>query len=123
MDKVKVYVYGSLKRGEKAHSMLADSEYLGITIVPDVALCILPGHLFPGAKAVKGCKLECETYLVSKDIAAELDVFEGLETGLYYRHEYDGGYLYLSGKRALVVEQAEPNKVAFWTYENELQYR
>ena len=78
-----LFAYGTLKRGQRAHDLLAAATFLGeATTEPRWALVPLgwyPG-LVPGTLAVEG-----ELYDVPDSLWPELDRFEGVASGLYER--------------------------------------
>lgn len=131
MEEIKIYVYGTLKKGERAHYLLEGAKFIGITVVPDIALCVFSHATFPGAMLKEGCQLECETYLVSSDKLAQLDIYEGVSSGLYSHYKYDNGIIYLYNQHYVsqpprlshISQVAEPGKVAVWSSKTGLSYR
>ena len=80
---MRLFVYGTLKRGERAHERLAGATYLGVVRTqPEYALVALgwyPG-LVAGTQSVVG-----ELYDAPDTLLPALDAFESVETGLYER--------------------------------------
>ena len=75
MTRVRLFVYGSLRRGERHHDELADAEFLGAcATLPSYRVVEVAGYpaLVPGTVAVGG-----ELYSVPSSLVAALDAFEG----------------------------------------------
>ncbi len=84
---MRVFVYGSLKRGLKLHPLLADSHFLGTAVTrPHYRIFSLgeyPGLVeWPDGLAVCG-----ELYEVNARTLQQLDQAEGTDEGLYARRE------------------------------------
>ncbi len=75
-DRVRLFVYGTLMRGEPNSQVLAGSSYVGAAATTAayrlVALSGYPGLLAGGQTSVKG-----ELYLVDQQVLAALDGVEG----------------------------------------------
>jgi gamma-glutamylcyclotransferase (GGCT)/AIG2-like uncharacterized protein YtfP len=72
---VRLFVYGSLRRGERHHDELAGASLLGaIVTAPSYRVVDVAGYpaLVPGSAAVSG-----ELYAVPPSLLAGLDAFEG----------------------------------------------
>ena len=85
MENFKIlFVYGTLKSDCRGHYMLAQSKYLGRAFsAPDYELW--GGFTYPALIHAKGSgtTVEGELYLVDKETVAALDIYEGVEYGLY----------------------------------------
>lgn len=80
--KTNVFVYGTLMRGERAHSYLSNATFLGEYRLQDYALYNL--GWFPGIRPKKGSVVYGEVYSVETDMIPEMDRYEG-EGSLYHR--------------------------------------
>jgi len=86
-----VFVYGTLKRGQCLHHVLADQEFLGqAQTKPEYVLVSLgdfPGLVGPDAFAgeVTGVSIEGELYRVDRECLIELDRVECVSQGMYER--------------------------------------
>ena len=84
MEMTRVFVYGSLRRGQGNHKVIAGAAYLGTArTVQEFTLYDLgpfPALVPDGRTAVMG-----EVYEVDEALLARLDRFEGCP-GLYQRH-------------------------------------
>ncbi len=95
-----LFVYGTLKKGERAHIFLKNAQFLGRACVSGFELYDLGEY--PGAKRGKGV-VKGEVYLVEEDLLKLLDEYE--EEGIEY-------------KRILVeAEMEDGRKVRAWFYE------
>lgn len=88
MNRTRLFVYGTLKRGFGSHSLLDGAEYLG-------SCSTGPGHFlldcgnFPGMVRLAGQKaVQGELYAVDPATLAHLDEHEGVPT-LYTRELID----------------------------------
>ena len=77
-----VFVYGTLMRGEGAHSYLAKAEFIGEYRLPDYAIYDL--GWYPGIRPKTGCCVYGEVYAVDNRMLQEMDRYEG-EGSLYHR--------------------------------------
>lgn len=77
-----VFVYGTLMRGERAHHMLAGSEFGGCWQLKDYAMYHLGSY--PGIQPCEGETVYGELYFVSSDMIARMDEYE-VEGDLYRR--------------------------------------
>jgi gamma-glutamylcyclotransferase (GGCT)/AIG2-like uncharacterized protein YtfP len=70
---MKIFVYGTLLRGESNHHFLQDAEFLGIDRLANAQLFDLGSYpmILPGVGIVQG-----EIYLVTETILVELDILE-----------------------------------------------
>ena len=82
MNGTKVFVYGTLMRGERAHSYLSKAEFVGEYRLSDYAIYNL--GLYPGIRPKKGCVVYGEVYAVDDRMLRDMDRYEG-EGSLYYR--------------------------------------
>ena len=72
----RVFVYGSLRRGGRAHALLAEGRFLGVTeSVPGYTMLDLGAYpaLVPGEDAIVG-----ELYEASPGLIRRLDAYEGV---------------------------------------------
>lgn len=106
-----IFVYGTLMRGERAHSYLADAGFIGEYCLKDYALYNL--GWFPGIRPKKGSNVFGEVYEISADKLPGMDAYEG-EGHLYHRTpvvvENDNGridvqaYVYAHEIRSGIIE-------------------
>lgn len=82
MNGTNVFVYGTLMRGGRAHSFLADAEYVGKFCLRDYAIYNL--GRYPGIRPKKGSVVYGEVYSVDDGMLREMDRYEG-EGSLYHR--------------------------------------
>lgn len=78
-----VFVYGTLRKGESAHHLLADSDYCGVFALENCAMFDLGN--FPGIKRRTGEHVIGEVYFTNKETLEKLDAYEG-EGTLYKRN-------------------------------------
>ena len=83
-----VGVYGTLKKGQSNHHILADARFVGRCRLNQITLYDLGPY--PGAKLSPGNGIDVEAYEVTREIFARLDELEGYnveapESGLYDR--------------------------------------
>ena len=83
-EKYSVFVYGTLMRGERAHSFLEGAEFIGEFVLEGYAVYDL--GRYPGIRELPGCRTYGEVYGVSKDMLREMDLYEE-EGSLYHRRE------------------------------------
>lgn len=81
-EKYNVFVYGTLMRGERAHSFLSGAKYLGEFCLKDFAMYNL--GWFPGIRPSSGDTVFGEVYQVDSDMIQRMDHYEG-EGTLYRR--------------------------------------
>jgi len=90
MNKIKVAVYGSLRKGQGNHRILEGSKLLGEQRLPDFEMFSLGG--FPGIRKGESSILT-EVYEVSGSTLEQLDTLEGFRQGsqnnFYNREEVD----------------------------------
>jgi len=75
MTSVRLFVYGTLRRGQPNHRLLEDAPPLGSTLTePRFEIIECEGYpaLVPGALAIEG-----ELYEIGEPLLARLDAFEG----------------------------------------------
>ena len=88
-----VFVYGTLKRGQCLHHVLADQEFLGQAQTKPVYVMVslgdFPGLVLPQAFSgeVAGQSIEGELYRVDRDCLVELDRVECVGENMYQRHQ------------------------------------
>ena len=82
MSGTNVFVYGTLMRGERAHSFLSDAEYIGEFCLHDYAIYNL--GWYPGIRQKKGSVVYGEVYAADDGMLREMDRYEG-EGSLYHR--------------------------------------
>lgn len=83
-DRVNLFVYGTLMKGQNANPLLGDCEYKGKYILKDHAMFNL--GVYPGIAARKGDSVVGEVYSINPDNITALDRYEG-EGQLYTRKE------------------------------------
>lgn len=81
-DTHNIFVYGTLMRGERAHSYLANAEFVGEYCLKDYALYNL--SWYPGIRPKTGSSVFGEVYEIDADLLPEMDRYEG-EGDLYHR--------------------------------------
>ena len=81
-DRFVVFVYGTLMRGERAHSFLNGARFLGEYTLADYALYNL--GWYPGIRQKAGSRVFGEAYEVDAAMLKEMDRYEG-EASLYHR--------------------------------------
>ena len=77
---IRVFVYGTLKRGYGNHYALETAEFLGECEVGDGDLTMIDMGWYPGvvqSKAVEGGKVKGEVFLVDEPTLHVLDLIEG----------------------------------------------
>ena len=79
MGKAILFVYGTLKRGQRNHRLLADQQYLG-EAATEPRYRVFDLGPYPGlvADAANGLAVRGELWAVSECCLAELDDFEGV---------------------------------------------
>ena len=77
-----VFVYGTLMRGERAHSYLSKAEFVGEYRLSDYAIYNL--GWYPGIRPKAGSVVYGEVYAVDDRMLKEMDRYEG-EGSLYHR--------------------------------------
>jgi gamma-glutamylcyclotransferase (GGCT)/AIG2-like uncharacterized protein YtfP len=90
MQTVKVFVYGTLKQGFRAHHMLEpEGKLLGATKVPGVLISC--GH-YPGLVPDRLCEVHGEVWEIPETKVTGLDFYEGVARGLFTRHTIPGPF-------------------------------
>ena len=84
----RVAVYGTLKQGERNHSLLRDAEFVGVGQLDNIVLYDLGPY--PGARLEPSRGVEIEVYGVTASQFDRLDDLEGINPrarfqGLYHR--------------------------------------
>ena len=77
-----IFVYGTLMRGERADSYLADAGFIGEYCLKDYALYDL--GWYPGIRPKKGSCVFGEVYEIDAGMLRRMDAYEG-EGHLYHR--------------------------------------
>lgn len=104
-EKFAVFVYGTLMRGERAHSFLSGAKFIGEYRLDDYAMYNL--GWFPGISPSKGDCVFGEVYEVDLETLQEMDVYEG-EGHLYHR------------TRVVVQNETGMNDVFVYVYAQEI---
>jgi gamma-glutamylaminecyclotransferase len=79
-SKTILFVYGTLKRGERNHRLIADQEFLGEALTePRYRVIDLGPHPGLVVDEANGLAVRGELYAVSDTSLAKLDAFEGAE--------------------------------------------
>lgn len=105
MNTTKIFVYGTLMRGEAANYMLDEAKYLGKYRLADYAMYRVQS--FPGIVAQKGESVVGEVYEVSKSILIAMDHYE-CEGSLYLR------------KEVVVANENETHRTYVYVYNREV---
>ena len=83
---MRLFIYGTLKRGGSNHTLLAGQQFFGIArTVPGFTLYSLGGYPGMVAKADDCEGVAGEVWLVDMACLSRLDALEGLAEGLYRR--------------------------------------
>lgn len=86
MSKTLLFVYGTLKRGMKSHSLLAGQEFLGeATTMPLYRLYTFGWHPGMVLDDDDGLDVKGELYAVDEATLAKLDEYEGVADDWYVR--------------------------------------
>ena len=93
-----IFVYGTLKKGERAHSYLEKAYYIGEGEIE--GFCLYDLGEYPGIKRCNG-KVKGEVYLVDENTLKILDEYEGKD---YKRIEVE-------------VKMKNGRKIKAWCYE------
>ena len=87
-----VFVYGTLKRGERNHHVLAAAQYLGAVVTAEARFTLCeyasvssPGRLAPSVEAGGTHRIAGELYAVDADLLARLDRLE--RVGVDYQRQ------------------------------------
>jgi len=78
----RIFVYGTLMRGERAQAYLANAKFVGEYRLKDYALYNL--GRYPGIRPMAGGTVYGEVYEITADMLPEMDRYEG-EGSLYHR--------------------------------------
>jgi gamma-glutamylcyclotransferase (GGCT)/AIG2-like uncharacterized protein YtfP len=99
--KVPVFVYGTLKKGERAYSKLKGSKLIAMAELQPEYKLLNCGRYPALVKANNGTnEVPGEIYEVAKDVLQELHDYEGVSSGLFY-------FDYLSLGKIEIVDQPE----------------
>ena len=79
-----IFVYGSLKRGMKAHFFLEDSTFVGTALTFEKYLLTSTRYPFL-SKAKQLCHVKGEVYEIDQELLERLDQYEGAPD--YYQRE------------------------------------
>lgn len=86
MSKTTLFVYGTLKRGQKGHHLVASQEFLGeATTMPLYRLYGLGWHPGMVLDTENGLEIKGELWAVDDETLAKLDEYEGLAEAFYTR--------------------------------------
>lgn len=101
--KVPVFVYGTLKKGERAYGRLKGSKLIAMADLQPEYKLLNCGRYPALVKAKNGTnEVSGEIYEVTKDVLQELHDYEGVSSGLFY-------FDYLSLNKIEIVNQPESN--------------
>lgn len=101
--KVPVFVYGTLKKGERAYSKLKGSKLIAMAELQSEYKLINCGRYPALIKAKNGTNaVPGEIYEVSKEVLQNIHDYEGVSSGLFY-------FDYLSLGEIEIVNQPESN--------------
>ena len=85
---MKVFVYGTLRRGEPNHYLLESAKYIGTTKTPEGLFVLHDLGPFPAAEPVDvvwSPSIVGEVYEVDDETLKKLDTLEGVDSGFYRR--------------------------------------
>lgn len=113
-NKIKVAVYGSLRKGLHNHSYLKNAKYIGSYYsLPEYTLYSLGSY--PGLKLNGSTSVMFEVYEVTQDEAKDIDSLEGVDYELYVKQSVTTPYgkccLYIYNKN---VDNKEVVKHGNW---------
>lgn len=81
-----IFVYGSLKRGQRLHDVLLGQQFLGLAeTLPDYALFDCGEYPALVKVSTNGDSVKGELYRVEPNCLQNLDLIEGVDQGLYSR--------------------------------------
>lgn len=108
---MKVFVYGTLKNGNRLHGALSSSEYMGAAITKHPAYDMYHGGGFPyvlnGEHRIKG-----EVYEISPETLAKLDRIEGVPN-LYERIITEVSILDIDAEDSVYMYVASPQTESY----------
>jgi gamma-glutamylaminecyclotransferase len=88
MSKTVLFVYGTLKRGQKSHHMISSQEFLGeATTMPLYRLYGLGWHPGMVLDTENGLEVKGELWAVDDATLAKLDEYEGVAESWYIRDD------------------------------------
>lgn len=97
--KYTLFVYGTLKKNERAHDLLMNSQYLGKGIIKGykkIDMFYYPGVVRNSSETVKG-----EVYRIDEETKSKIDVYEGegylfkcVDVDIYVNQEVLKGIVY-----------------------------
>lgn len=105
MSKVKIAVYGTLRKEQSNNSILEKAKYLGEFETKPIFDMYSIGHSFPGIKLGGNTSVKMEVYEVDRDIERRVDNLEGYSVPKDSRNMYD--------KKRIVTPYGE---AYFYTY-------
>lgn len=79
----KVFVYGTLMKGQLNNYLLSDSKYLGDAVLKGYALNNIYNARFPAISKKQNCSVTGEVYEIDEETEANLDSLEGVHYNLY----------------------------------------
>lgn len=83
MDRVKVFVYGTLKRNFGAHYKLGNNaKFLGEETIPGI---LIPMNGFPALIPSVDCAVHGEVFEIDDNLIPDLDRYEGVHANFYKR--------------------------------------
>jgi gamma-glutamylaminecyclotransferase len=86
MPKTILFIYGTLKRGQKGHHLIADQEFLGeATTMPLYRLFSLGWHPGMVLDTENGLEVKGELWAVDESRLMKLDEYEGVAESWYLR--------------------------------------
>jgi gamma-glutamylcyclotransferase (GGCT)/AIG2-like uncharacterized protein YtfP len=101
--KVPVFVYGTLKKGERAHNKLDNSKFIGTAELQPEYKLLNCGRYPALVKASNGTNhVPGEIYEVTRSVLKNLHEYEGVSSGLFY-------FDFLSLNSIEVVNEPESN--------------
>ena len=90
MNRNAVFVYGTLRRGASNHFRMKGSEWIGTGAISGeiYEICLNPEFLYPALNTKQSGEWSGDVFMVSDEVLAELDGFEGISEDSSEADEY-----------------------------------
>lgn len=122
-QKHRVFVYGTLKRGQSAHSFLEASPQIitGVSTLGILRPSAGVANSFPCFVKDSICRVYGEIYEIDDRVLSHLDRYEGIDSGLYTREKVDTGYgpawIYVWGEKEPIKDDTLCVQYGRWSRE------